>query len=154
MESYFNTTGKTTTGNSDKASYSPKNEQEAWIAIMHACIAVDGTVADEELEELSKTLADKSLFDGHDVLAYSKTVFYEHEKIGSKGLIDNSVDKISPENRPTLFAQTIQLLLADCVVTEQEKELIHYLYSALDMDPKLANKIVDVILILNKGNTC
>lgn len=154
MESYFNTTGKTTTGNSDKSSYSPKNEQEAWIAIMHACIAVDGTIADEELEELSKTLAGKSLFEGHDVLGYSKTVFYEQEKIGSKGLIDNSVDKISPENRPTLFAQTIQLLLADCVVTEQEKELIHYLYSALDMDPKLASKIVDVILILNKGNTC
>lgn len=141
-------------GNPAKASYSPQNEQEAWIAIMHACIAVDGTVADEELEELSETLAGKTLFEGHDVLAYSKKVFYEHAKIGSMGLIDNSVDKIAVENRATLFAQTIQLLLADCVVTDKEKELMHYLYSALDMDPELANKIVDVILILNKGNAC
>ncbi|GAA4424813.1 hypothetical protein GCM10023188_05050 [Pontibacter saemangeumensis] len=141
-------------GNPTKSSYTPKNEQEAWIAIMHACIAVDGKVADEELEELSSTLAGKTMFEGHDVLAYSKTVFYEHPKIGSKGLIDNSVDKIAVENRATLFAQTIQLLLADCVVTDKEKELIHYLYSALDMDPRLANQIVEVILILNKGNAC
>ena len=39
--------------------YTPANEQEAWLAIMHACIAVDEEVADEELEELSETLACK-----------------------------------------------------------------------------------------------
>ena len=154
MESYFNTTGQTNAGPASQASYSPKNEQEAWIAIMHACIAVDGTIADEELEELSEALAGKTLFEGHDVLAYSKTVFYAQTKIGSKGLIDNSVDKVAVENRPTLFALTIQLLLADCVVTDKEKELMTYLYSALDMDETLANKIIDVILILHKGNSC
>ena len=47
--------------------YHPRNEQEAWIAIMHACIAVDGDVADEELEELAQTLAYKPLFEGHNV---------------------------------------------------------------------------------------
>lgn len=149
MEGIFNTTGK-----SPQTVYAPKNEQEAWIAIMHACIAVDDNVADEELDQLAETLAGKKLFEGHDVLAYSKTVFYAHTQIGSKRLIDYSVDRISPEYRATLFAQTVQLVLADCVVTQKEKELIDYLYSALDLEPQFADKIVDVILILNKGNTC
>lgn len=149
MEGIFNKTEKST-----PSTYSPKNEQEAWIAIMHACIAVDDDVADEELEELSETLASKTLFEGHDVLAYSKRVFYAHTQIGSKRLIDNAVDKIAVENRATLFAQVIQLVLSDCVVADKEKELIKYLYSALDLEAELASKIVDVILILNKGNTC
>ncbi len=152
MEGIFNTTGRLE--RSATYTYLPQNEQEAWIAIMHACIAVDDDVSDAELDELADTLADKKLFEGHDVLAYSRKVFYAHTQAGSKALIDNSVDKISPENRPTLFAQTIQLVLADCVVTDKEKELIKYLHSALDMDSELANKIVDVVLILNKDNSC
>ncbi|MCC9136966.1 tellurite resistance TerB family protein [Pontibacter silvestris] len=148
MEGIFRKTGK-----SPHSTYSPQNEQEAWIAIMHACIAVDDDVADEELDELAETLAGKALFEGHDVLAYSKAVFYTHTQIGSKRLIDYAVDKISPENRATLFAQTIQLVLADGILEDRERELVGYLYSALDLDADLANKIVDVILILNKDNS-
>ncbi|WP_242917754.1 tellurite resistance TerB family protein [Pontibacter liquoris] len=134
--------------------YVPQNEQEAWIAIMQACIAVDDHVADEELDVLAQTLATKKLFEGHDIMAYSRTVFYAHAQYGSKVLIDNSVDKIAPENRATLFALTIQLVLSDCVITDQEKELITYLYSALELEADLAQKIVSTILIMNKGNTC
>ena len=123
-------------GDSTLVTYSPQNEQEAWIAIMHACNAVDGDVADEELEALTQTLVNKSLFDGHDILAYSKKVFLAQAHLGSKLLIDNSVEKITPENRATLFALTIQLVMADCVVTGKEEELIRYLYSALDLNPE------------------
>lgn len=150
MEGVFNTTGRFNT----TISYTPQNEQEAWIAIMHACIAVDDTVQDVELDTLAQTLADKKLFEGHDVMDYSRRVFYAHTQVGSKALIDNSVDKISAEYRPTLFAQTVQLVLADCIVTEKEEELIQYLYSAMDLDRELAYKIVSVIQILNRGNTC
>ena len=152
MEGVFNTTGRSNAVSS--YTYTPENEQEAWIAIMHACIAVDDDVSDEELDTLAQKLADKKMFEGHDVMAYSRKVFYAHTQAGSKALIDNSADKISPAYRPTLFAQTVQLVLADCVVTEKEEELIQYLYSALDLDAELARQIVSVILILNKGNTC
>jgi len=142
------------TGTSTQVAYLPQNEQEAWIAIMHACNAVDGNVADEELEELTQTLVNKALFAGHDILAYSKIVFLAQAHLGSKHLIDNSVEKVAPENRATLFALTIQLVMADCVVTDKEEELIRYLYSALDLNPELAEKIIEVVLILNKGNVC
>ncbi len=132
--------------------YSPKNEQEAWIAIMHSCIAVDDDVADEELELLTQTLVCKSLFSDHDIKEYYKTVLLMQAQLGSKHLIDNSVDKVAVENRPTLFALTMELVLADGILAEKEIEIIAYLSSALDLDAELANKIVAVVMILNNGN--
>jgi hypothetical protein len=126
--------------------YSPVNEQEAWIAIMHACIAVDEEVADEELEELSDTLDSKPLFEGHDVRQYYRNVLLAHARIGSKQLIDISVDQVSPANKPALFAACIELLLADGVLADKEEELIRYLYSALDLEEKVAKSIITSIL--------
>ncbi|PKV76038.1 tellurite resistance TerB family protein [Pontibacter ramchanderi] len=148
MEGVFNTTGRTNIP--DSYTYTPQNEQEAWIAIMHACVAVDDNVADAELDEMAQTLADRALFEGHDIMAYSRNVFYAHVQLGSKILIDNSVDLVSEENRPALFAHTIQLVLSDCVVTEKEEELIKYLYSALDLNEKEAQEIVRDVMLRNK----
>ena len=132
-------------------SYVPRNEQEAWIAIMHACIAVDEVVADEELEELSDTLANNPFFEGHEVREYYRSVLLAHAKIGSKHLIDTSVDAISRQNKPTLFALTIDLVLADGVLADKEEELIRYLYSALDLEERLARNIVKEILDRHQG---
>lgn len=126
--------------------YSPPNEQEAWLAIMHACIAVDDDVADAELEELAEILAAKALFEGHDVRAYYKTVLLAHAQIGSKRLIDNSVEKVSAENKASLFAVTIELLLADGIIADKEEELITYLYSALELDTDIAKNIIQSFL--------
>lgn len=123
--------------------YTPGNEQEAWIAIMHACIAVDEDVADEELEELAQALAYKPMFEGHNVREYYKTVLLAHAKIGSKQLIDNSVEFISAERKYDLFALTIELVLADGVLASKEEELISYISSALDLEEGIAKKIVD-----------
>jgi uncharacterized tellurite resistance protein B-like protein len=127
---------------SNAATYTPSNEQEAWIAIMHACIAVDEEVTDEELEELSETLAHQPLFEGHQIREYYRTVLLAHAEFGSKQLIDQSVDKVPPANRAALFAASIELLLADGLVTDQEKELFRYLTSALDLEEKIARKII------------
>jgi hypothetical protein len=132
-------------------SYSPANEQEAWIAIMHACIAVDEEVADEELEELSETLASKPLFEGHEVREYYRTVLFTHAQIGSKQLIDISVDKVTADNKPALFAACIELLLADGILAVKEEELVHYLYSALDLEEQEAKKIIDCVLDRKTG---
>jgi len=137
---------------STAVTYSPQNEQEAWLAIMHACIAVDDDVADAELEELAQILASKALFEGHDVRAYYKTILYAHAQIGSKRLIDNSVEKISPDNKANLFAVTIELLLADGLIAEKEEELITYVYSALELDTAVAKNIIQTFLAKIREN--
>lgn len=133
--------------------YTPGNEQEAWIAIMHACIAVDEDVADEELEELAQTLAYKPMFEGHNVREYYKAVLLAHARIGSKQLIDNSVEYISAERKYDLFALTIELVLADGVLASKEEELISYISSALDLEEGTAKKIVDKRLSHFKDET-
>ena len=127
-------------------SYHPGNEQEAWIAIMHACIAVDEDVADEELEELAQTLAYKPIFEGHNVREYYKSVLLAHTRMGSKQLIDNSVDYISPANKYDLFALAIELVLADGVLADKEEELISYISSALDLEENISRQIVNTRL--------
>jgi hypothetical protein len=126
--------------------YAPTNEQEAWIAIMHACIAVDEDVADEELEELSETLASKPLFEGHNIREYYRSVLLAHAQIGSKHMIDMSVDTVSPANKAALFAASIELLLADGVLAAKEEELVRYLYSALDLEEQEAKVIINRVL--------
>lgn len=132
--------------------YSPANEQEAWIAIMHACIAVDEDVADEELEELSDTLADIPLFEGHNIREYYRSVLFAHAQIGSKHMIDMSVDTISPDNKAAVFAICIELLLADGVLAAKEEELVRYLYSALDLEEQEAKVIINRVLDQHKDN--
>jgi uncharacterized tellurite resistance protein B-like protein len=132
--------------------YSPKNEQEAWVAIMYGCIAVDGDVSDAEIDQLVRTLVLKTLFNGHKVVDYYSTAMKFHKQIGSKGLIDNCAAKVSADNKATLFALIVELLLADGILAEKEKEIIDYLSTALSIDSELAYKIVEVILIKMKGN--
>ena len=135
----------------DHLHYSPANEQEAWLAIMHACIAVDEDVAEEELEELSQTLVDKPLFEGQDIRALYRSVLVAHARIGSKQLIDASVDKVAGTHKAGLFAACMELLLADGILADKEQELIRYLWSALDLEEHIADKIIHNILARHAG---
>ncbi len=132
--------------------YSPQSEAEAWIAIMFSCMAVDDDVSDAETEKLSQMIVYKTLFRDYDTVELYKIAMMRQLQLGSKELIDRSVDKVSPENKPTLFALIVELLLADGVLADQEKEITDYLVSALDLDEDLATKIIEVILIKNRGN--
>lgn len=130
----------------DQLHYSPANEPEAWLAVMHACIAVDEDVAEEELEELSETLVDKPMFEGHNIRELYRSVLVAHARIGSKQLIDVSVDKVAATHRAGLFAASMELLLADGILAEKEQELIRYLWSALDLEEPVAQNIIHNIL--------
>lgn len=130
----------------DHLHYSPGSEQEAWLAIMHACMAVDEDVAEEELEELSETLVDKPLFEGQDIRALYRPVLVAHARIGSKQLIDASVDQVTGKQKAALFAACMELLLADGILADKEQELIRYLWSALDLEEHIADNIIHNIL--------
>lgn len=132
--------------------YEPQSEQEAWIAIMYACIAVDGDVSDVEIDKLSQLVVPKSIFIGRDIVQYYKTAMLAHKQVGSKILIDNSVLKVNDNNKLTLFAIVMELLLADGVLGEKEKEIAEYLTNSLKLSAENAQKIVEILLIKNKDN--
>jgi hypothetical protein len=119
---------------------------------MFSCIAADGDLSEVETGKLSEMIVYKSLFKEYDKVELYKTAMTIHLQLGGKELIDRSVDKVAAENKPTLFALIVELLLADGILTDTEKEITDYLVSAFDLDDALASRIIEVILIKNRGN--
>ncbi len=132
--------------------YAPQSEQEAWVSVMYACIAADGEISDTETDKLCELLVVKTLFHNRDIADYYHNSMLAHKQLGSKILIDSSVSAIQESNKPTLFTLTMELLLADGILGEKEKEIAEYLTEALALNPETARKIVEVMLIRNSGN--
>lgn len=132
--------------------FQPKNEQEAWVSILLACVKVDGNMSDPESDLLATQCVYKSIFNGFDVGVLIRNAFFAHDNYGSKSMIDASVPLISGEFKPTIFAMAMELLLADGTVGDKEKEIIEYLANALGLNGTEAQSIVNVLLIKNKGN--
>lgn len=132
--------------------YAPQNEQEAWVSIMYACMAVDGEISDIEIDKMCELLIGKKIFHNKDIADYYQPVMKAHNLAGSRSMIDNSVSLIEETNRPTLFTLTMEILLADGILGENEIKIAEYLSTALKLEHDLAKKIVDVMLIKNAGN--
>jgi uncharacterized tellurite resistance protein B-like protein len=130
----------------------PATEQEAWIYVMYGCIAADGNVSEAETDKLCQLVVSKTFFEDHDVVPYYQNAMYVHEQTGSKELICNAAERITIKSRPTLFALVMDLLLADGILGEKEQEIAEYLATAIQLDKETAEKIVEVMLIRNKGN--
>lgn len=133
-------------------SFKPKNEQDAWVCILYACSSIDSELSDAEIEALSKIFVFKTFFDGHDTLFYHKMAMEAKPRLSSKGLIDVSVDLISEENKNTLFTLCCEVLLADGILQEDEKQILEYLSSTMKLDDAVAIKIIEVMLYRNKWN--
>lgn len=139
--------------NPSTVTYSPKNEQEAWVAIMYACIAADGDVSEAETDKMIQFFVFKTMFTGHDIIEdLYKPALTAQKQIGSKVVIDSSTSLISEDGKPTLFALVMELLLADGILGDQEQEIAEYLSESLQLESTLARNIVEVMLIKNKGN--
>jgi uncharacterized tellurite resistance protein B-like protein len=134
------------------AASNPQNEQEAWVGVLYGCAAADGEVSDIEIDHFARTLVFKAAFKNHDLKNYFKTAMKAQRQGGSKTLIDNSIAKIPAANRPVLFAVVMDLLLADGLLGDKEKEIAEYLAGVLELNMPTAEKIIEVMLIRNTGN--
>lgn len=127
--------------------YTPECEQEAWIAIMYACMHIDGHISDSEIETMFHILEEQPLFHRKHVADYYRPAMLAHKKIGSDALIDQSVVLIKEENKVILFGLIMKLVLADGVLTDTEKEIAEHLTKAMHLDMKVAKQIVDELLV-------
>ncbi len=56
------------------------------------------------------------------------------------------------ENKATLFAMAADLMLSDGSMDAMEKEVLDYISSVINISIGIKEKIIDVVLIKNKGN--
>jgi hypothetical protein len=70
---------------------------------------------------------------------------------GPEELMRQAVGVVPPELRETCFASATDLILADGVVEQTERDLMQHLMISLQIDSNRAKTIVQVMVIKNKG---
>jgi tellurite resistance protein len=70
---------------------------------------------------------------------------------GMNSLFDSAKDSLPYELRESAFAVATDLILADGVVADEEQEFLNDLYQALSLDAEVATRIVEVMMIKNRG---
>lgn len=127
---------------------------EAFAAIALTAVAADGVITDSESQIIRSTLKRMDLF--NDYTAETKTEMIQRllEQIQSHGyesLMQAAISKLPANLKDTAFAVATDIILSDGDLANEEEELLNALYNALGLSEDLATKIIDVMLIKNKG---
>ncbi len=127
---------------------------EAFGALMLAAISSDGYLSDEELDGLITSLNRMQMYKSFpaDVMRrmFDK-LFGILRRDGVEALFMGAKDSLPFELRESAFAVATDLILSDGIVTEQEQQFLNQLYQALEITDEIATKIVEVMMIKNRG---
>jgi hypothetical protein len=127
---------------------------EAYAAVLVAAISADGSFGVDEANRLKTILSTSRLFEEAvqardvDVVERALNLLTDH---GVVAVLEASGAAITPELRPTVFAVVADLVLADGRVDGREKAFVDQLQAALHVDDATAVKIVEVLIIKNRG---
>ncbi|SJZ31984.1 tellurite resistance TerB family protein [Sediminibacterium ginsengisoli] len=133
-------------------SYTSLNDYEAWVGVLYACAASDGDVSDVEIDMLSRLLIFKQKFENIEIIPFYKIAMQISNELGNQKLIEGCAAVIKEEDKATVFAMATEIVLADGIINEREKNLLEFVSRTLQIDDELAAKIVEVLLIKNRGN--
>lgn len=130
------------------------NAEEAFAAIAIAVSAVDDSIDDVEIDNIVTYLRRMRLFreyeTQHFVALFERLLRLLHQE-GPEQLAELAQEALPETLRPTAFALSLDVALADGVITDEEKKMIQHLRITLNIDEELALKIADVMLIKNRG---
>ena len=128
-------------------------ELEAWFGILYSCISADKQITANETNVLSRILHSKQKFVGVDIAPLFFKFSELKEQLGQVKIISACCELIKEEDKNMLFALALEVLLADGILEEAEKNLIEIISNTLKIDIKMSSKIIEVIFLKNKGNT-
>ncbi len=132
--------------------YQPKDENEAWIGLLYACIMADGEIVKVEENSLSLMLITKKRFEDVDIAKLYNRVAEAQHRIGGSGMVEACAPFIKEKDRTTLFSMSVELVLADGILDEDEEKIIEYIAEKLEIEDAMVERIVEVMLIRNRGN--
>lgn len=127
---------------------------ESFAAIMLLVVAADGYLADDEVRLLNTTLCRMRLF-----RSYSDDVMRRMfdslcgtlRREGGGVLFEAAIATLPHDVYDTAFAIATDLVLVDGQVSPEEEDLLGSLCRALELDDTLVNKVIEVMMIKNKG---
>ncbi len=127
---------------------------ESFAAITLVVVAADGYLADAEVSLLTTVLSRMQLFRSYpgDVM---RRMFDNLgnllQRHGSQALIEAAIKSLPQDLYDTTFAVATDLILADGQVTQEEENLLTSLCQALEIPEAIAQDIIQVMIIKNKG---
>jgi tellurite resistance protein len=138
-------------GAEDNARLSP---QEAFAGILMGASACDGHFADDETQGLVSALMRMKLFSRFTEKQFNQTLDRLHgmiKRAGVPALIDRCIPSLPTDLRDTAFANACNIVLADGVAEQAERDFINRLQQLLGLDNNSATAIVQVMVIKNQG---
>lgn len=127
---------------------------EALANIALVAIAADGYLAKQESEDMTMLLSRMELFSGYSSEALHRLLdrlLMRLKQEGPGALINQAKRVLPPDLRETAFAIATDLVLSDRTVTPQEQSFLEDLCVILDIPKPLAQQIVQVMTIKNRG---
>lgn len=128
--------------------------QEGFAGVILCASACDGHIGDEEGQVVNAILSQKKLYSRLSPQQMSSLVDRIVGMLKRKGheqLLEKSFPAVPPELRECVFANAVDIVLADGTVEQDEREFIDGLQAKLELDSKRAKKIVQVMVYKNHG---
>ena len=128
--------------------------QESFAGILLAASACDGHISEDEFSQLLTSLFRMKLFRRINEKQFDQVMnklMGVLKKHGADALADGCVETLPDELHKSAFANACNIMFADGVVDDDEKEFMNDLSRKLALDPKVSKTIVRVMVIKNKG---
>jgi hypothetical protein len=132
----------------------PFGPHEGFAGILLGASACDGHIADEEVRSLFNMLGRMKMYQRYTEKNWSTLVNRLLGLLKRKGvdeLLEQSTEALPPELRATAFANACDIVLADGVVEDDEKEFLDKLQNRLELADDEAVTIVRVMVVKNQG---
>ncbi|MBI2194750.1 MAG: tellurite resistance TerB family protein [Planctomycetes bacterium] len=129
-------------------------DADAFTAIVLAVVASDGQITETEAVGLFQVFSRMKLYEGFSNDRMGSILRKNINLLKRKGLdalVDEAAKVLKPELRATAFAVASDLIFADGHVEKEEKDLMEKLQKVLSIEPVLAEKIVEVMVVKNRG---
>ena len=130
------------------------SKHEAFAGILLAASASDGEIAQEELDSFCTTVNRMRMFadwSGDRLGILFRGLLGMIVADGVDAVLEKCAKSLPPELRKTAFINACDIVMADGVVEEGEKEYINRLWKALEIKPEDAKKIAEVMVLKNRG---
>ena len=127
---------------------------EAFAAIALIAVAADDVITASESQALTTLFSRMQLFSKYSEEEMRESIdrllgIIKNKEI--KPLFDAAVAALPEDLKETVFAVTTDLVLADGELAEEEEQLLNELYNSLKISEEMADKIMEVISLKNKG---
>ncbi|MGD1919451.1 MAG: tellurite resistance TerB family protein [Pleurocapsa sp.] len=128
--------------------------RESFAAIMLSAVAVDGYMAEEELQSLMVALKRTKLYKDKtkaNIVGTLNKLLRIIKTYDVDSLIQLALPNLPDYLHETVFALTTDIALCDGAIFEEELEMLSKLSASLSIPEDTVNQITTVMMIKNKG---